>query len=121
MFNTLITVQKNQPLFQASNEALAAQKMANLGIQAVIVDGVSKDLSTVKITKDGVNFLEGSTLKGVGNYGIIDTLKAEHGDNVAIISIGPAGEGRLKAASVAVTSPDFRIRMAGRGGLGPAH
>ena len=39
-------------------------------------------------------------------------------NKVSIISIGPAGEMRLKAASVMVTTPDFHIRVAGRGGLG---
>jgi aldehyde:ferredoxin oxidoreductase len=79
---------------------------------------VAKELSLVKITKDGVTFVQDETFKGMGNYALIDILKAAHGDSTAIISIGPAGESLLKAASVAVTSPDFQIRMAARGGLG---
>ena len=34
------------------------------------------------------------------------------------ISIGPAGEMKLKTASVIVTTPDFKPRTAARGGLG---
>ncbi len=117
-----ISVGAKSPLTNGIKEAnaggSAAQRLARLGIQAVVVEGASKELSMVKITKDGVTFIQDETLKGIGNYAVIDKLKAEHGNNVAIISIGPAGESCLKAASVAVTSPDFKIRMAARGGLG---
>jgi aldehyde:ferredoxin oxidoreductase len=117
-----ISVGAKSPLTNGIKEAnaggSAAQKLARLGIQALVVEGASKELSMVKITKDGLTFIHDETLKGMGNYAVIDKLKAEHGNNVAIISIGPGGESRLKAASVAVTSPDFKIRMAARGGLG---
>ena len=99
-------------------EARPPRGWLRLGIQAVVMEGAAQDLTMVKITKDGVTFIQDETLKGVGNYAVIDKLKAEHGSNTAIISIGPAGESLLKAASVAVTSPDFQIRMAARGGLG---
>jgi len=72
----------------------------------------------LKIDNNGVSFIDADPIKGLGNYQIIQDLKKEHGDKVSIISIGPAGEKKLKAASVAVTSPDFHIRMAARGGLG---
>ena len=103
---------------EANSGGSASQRLLRLGIQAVVVEGVGKELFTVKITKDGVAFIQDETLKGMGNYAVIDKLKSEHGDNIAIISIGPSGESLLKAASVATTSPDFQIRMAARGGLG---
>ena len=96
----------------------AAQKLAKLGIQAVVLEGCANSLTTLKINSKGVSFLEADPIKGFGNYQIIEDLKKEHGDKVSIISIGPAGESKLKAASIAVTSPDFHIRMAARGGLG---
>lgn len=117
-----LSVGAKSPLTNGIKEAnaggSAAQKLARLGIQAVVVEGVSKELFVVKIAKDGLTFIQDETLKGMGNYAVIDKLKAEHGNNVAIISIGPAGESRLKGASVSVTSPDFKVRMAARGGLG---
>ena len=103
---------------EANTGGSAAQRLARLGIKAVIVEGAARDLTMVKVTRDGVAFMEDPALKGMGNYAVVDKLKAEHGDHIAIISIGPAGESRLKASSVAVTSPDFQIRMAARGGLG---
>ena len=103
---------------EANGGGSAAQRLARLRIQAVVVEGVAPDLTTVKITKDGVSFIGAEGLKGVGNYGVIAELRTAHGDNTAIISIGPAGEQKLKASAVSVTSPDFSIRMAARGGLG---
>ena len=118
--NSRLSVGTKSPLTgtikEANSGGAAAQKLARLGIQGVVVDGVGKDLVMAKITKDGVKFIAAKKFEGMGNYDLIDKLKAEHGDEVAIISIGPGGEKLLKTASVAVTSPDFKIRMAGRGG-----
>jgi len=117
-----LSVGAKSPLTNGIKEAnaggSAAQKLAHLGIGAVVVEGAAKELSMVKITKDGAIFIHDEVLKGMGNYAVIEKLSAEHGNNVTIISIGPAGENLLKAASVSVTSPDFQIRMAARGGLG---
>ncbi|NOX32678.1 MAG: aldehyde ferredoxin oxidoreductase [Deltaproteobacteria bacterium] len=96
----------------------AAQKLAKLGIQAIVLEGCAHGLTTLKIDSDGVSFIKADPLKGMGNYQIIEELKKEHGGKVSIISIGPAGEKKLKAASISITSPDFHIRMAARGGLG---
>ena len=120
--NGRLSVGAKSPLTNTIKEAnsggAAAQKLARLGIQAVIVEGCAKELTSLKIDRNGVTFLPASNSRGLGNYGLIEELKGEFGDNIAIISIGPAGEMRLKASSVAVTSPDFHIRMAARGGLG---
>ena len=120
--NSRLSVGTKSPLTgtikEANSGGAAAQKLARLGIQGVVVDGVGKDLVMAKITKDGVKFIAAKKFEGMGNYALIDKLKAEHGDEVAIISIGPGGEKLLKTASVAVTSPDFKIRMAARGGVG---
>jgi len=96
----------------------AAQKLAKLGIQAIVLEGCANGLTTLKIDNNGVSFVKADLIKGFGNYQIIEDLKKEYGDKVSIISIGPAGENKLKAASIAVTSPDYHVRMAARGGLG---
>lgn len=117
-----LSVGAKSPLTNGIKEAnaggSAAQKLARLGIQAVVLEGCAKELTALKIDKDGVSFLPAAKMKGLGNYQIIEDLKQEFGDKVSIISIGPAGEMKLRAASVSVTSPDFHIRMASRGGLG---
>jgi aldehyde:ferredoxin oxidoreductase len=120
--NGRLSVGAKSPLTHTIKEAnaggAAAQKLARLGIKAVVVENIASELTMIKVSKDEVSFLPAEGLKGKGNYAVISTLKAEYGEGVAIISIGPAGERLLSAASVSVTSPDFAVRMAARGGLG---
>ena len=66
----------------------------------------------MKITRD-------NSLKMLGNYDLVEKMKAEYGDKIACMSIGPAGEMKMCAASVAFTDMELRpTRHAGRGGLG---
>lgn len=117
-----LSVGAKSPLTNGIKEANAggavSQKLAQLGIQGIVVEGISEALSMIKVTKDGVIFIPAVPFTKVGNYETINRLKNDYGDNISVISIGPAGESLLKAASVSVTSPDFKIRMAARGGLG---
>ena len=117
-----LSVGAKSPLTNGIKEAnaggSAAQKIARLGFQAVVVEGRAKELTLLKIDKNGATFSSASALKGLGNYALIERLKKEYGHKISIVSIGPAGEKGLKAASVMVTTPDFHIRVAARGGLG---
>ena len=55
----------------------------------------------------------------LGNYDLVEKMKAEYGDKISCISIGPAGEMKLAAASIAFTDMELRpTRHAGRGGVG---
>ena len=103
---------------EANSGGAAAQKIARLGFQAIVIEGVASELTTVQIAKNGVTFTPASSMKGLGNYELIAKLKTTYGENISTISIGPAGEMKLKAASVSVTTPDFQPRTAARGGLG---
>ncbi len=103
---------------EANSGGAAAQKLAKLGLQAVVVEGRAKELTSLKIDKSGATFISATLHKDLGNYELIERLRKEFGDKIAIISIGPGGELKLKAASVVVTAPDFHIRVAARGGLG---
>jgi aldehyde:ferredoxin oxidoreductase len=120
--NSRLSVGAKSPLTgtikEANSGGAVSQKMARLGIQGIIVEGISKAPTMVKVTKDAVSFTPAATFTGKGIYQTIKELKAEHGGNAGIISIGPAGERMLKAACVAVTTPDFEPRLAARGGLG---
>jgi aldehyde:ferredoxin oxidoreductase len=120
--NSRLSVGGKSPLTgtikEANSGGSAAQSLARLGIQGIVVEGASPALTMIKVTKDGVSFIPAEGFKGMGNYDLIDKLKAEHGDSISVISIGLGGEKLLKAATVSVTSPDFKIRMASRGGLG---
>jgi aldehyde:ferredoxin oxidoreductase len=120
--NSRLSVGGKSPLTKTIKEAnsggAVAQKLARLGLQAVVIEGRAKDLTSLKIDKNGATFIPAASYKELGNYGVIERLRKEFGDKIAIISIGPGGEMKLKAASVAVTTPDFHIRVAARGGLG---
>ncbi len=99
----------------------AAQVLARLGYAAIVLEGKPKDgaLYKVFINKDGVQILPADDLKGLGNYQTVEKAVAEYGDKIACISIGPAGEMKLGAASIACTDPELRpTRHAGRGGVG---
>ncbi len=71
------------------------------------------------MSKDGAAIEDDPSLKGLGNYDLIEVVKKRWGEKVACISIGPAGEMRLAAASIACTDMEMHpTRHAGRGGVG---
>ena len=120
-----ISVGGKSPLTGTIKEANAggilSQKLARLGIAAVVVEGRPKDdgFSLVKISKEGVTFYPGDEYVGLGNYRTMARLWKRFGRGVGVMSIGQAGEKRLTAASVHFADPAGRPgRAAGRGGLG---
>jgi len=120
-----ISVGGKSPLTGTIKEAnaggLLSQKLARLGIAAVVVEGKPKDdgFSLVKISKEGVTFYPGDEYVGLGNYRTMARLWKRFGRGVGVMSIGQAGEKRLTAASVHFADPAGRPgRAAGRGGLG---
>jgi len=106
---------------EANSGGQAAQVLARLGYAAIVLEGKppADSLYKVVINKDGVKITADPSLKMLGNYDLVEKIKAEFGDKVACISIGPAGEMKLAAASVACTDMEMRpTRHAGRGGVG---
>ncbi len=106
---------------EANSGGQAAQVLARLGYAAIVLEGKPEndDLYKVYVNKDGVKIIKDNSLKMMPNYDLAEKVKAEYGDKVAMISIGPAGEMKLGAATVACTDMEFRpTRHAGRGGLG---
>jgi aldehyde:ferredoxin oxidoreductase len=103
---------------ESNSGGAMAQKLARLGFKAVIFEGQAKESTTVKIDKTGVSFSSAASLAGLGCYAIVDKLKSEFGDKACIGCIGPAGDMKLLASAIALTTPDFHIRVAARGGLG---
>jgi aldehyde:ferredoxin oxidoreductase len=106
---------------EANAGGQASQVLARLGYAAIVLEGKPKDeiLYKVFINKDGVKIEPDSSLKGLPNYDLIEKMKTQYGDKIACISIGPAGEMKLGAASIACTDMELRpTRHAGRGGVG---
>lgn len=103
---------------EANTGGSMAQKLARLGLKAVVFEGQAQEPTSVKITKDEVTFSSGASYMGMGCYAIVEKLKSEYGDKVCVACTGPAGDQQLLAASIQFTTPDFHIRIAARGGLG---
>jgi aldehyde:ferredoxin oxidoreductase len=106
---------------EANAGGQASQVLARLGYAAIVLEGKPKDETLYKIfiNKDGVKITPADNLKKLGNYDLVEKMKAEFGDKIACISIGPAGEMKMSAASIACTDMELRpTRHAGRGGVG---
>jgi aldehyde:ferredoxin oxidoreductase len=98
-----------------------SQVLARLGYAAIVLEGKPEgnDLYTIFIDKEGIKITVDNSLKMLGNYDTVTKMKEKFGDKIACISIGPAGEMRLAAASIAFTDMELRpARHAGRGGPG---
>jgi aldehyde:ferredoxin oxidoreductase len=120
-----LSVGCKSPLTGGIKEANAggqpSQMLARLGYAAIVLEGKPKDGALYKmlINKDGVKITSADNLKMLGNYDTVEKIKAEFGDKISVISIGPAGEMKLAAASIACTDMELRpTRHAGRGGVG---
>lgn len=98
----------------------AAQKLAKLGIKALIIEGMPKEdkYYSMHVDKSGIKISEETELLGKGNYEVIDILSKRLGSKIGVITIGQAGEYKLAAANISVKDPHGNIRSAGRGGLG---
>lgn len=105
---------------EANAGGLAGQKLAKLGIKAVVVEGHPKtgDFYLLKIDKDGASLSPAGELAGKGMYEVADHLWQEYG-KVGVIGIGPAGEMKMANAGISVNDMENGPgRYAGRGGLG---
>ena len=106
---------------EANSGGQASQVLARLGYSAIVLEGkpTSDDLYKVFINKDGVKITKDNSLKMLPNYDLVAKMKKEFGDKISCISIGPAGEMKMSAATVAFTDIEQRpTRHAGRGGPG---
>ncbi len=120
-----ISVGCKSPLTGTIKEANAggqgAQVLARLGYAAIVLEGkpTTDDLYKVYINKDGVKITADNSLKLLPNYDLVEKMKQEYGDKIACISIGPCGEMKMAASSIAFTDMELRpTRHAARGGVG---
>ncbi len=103
---------------EANSGGAAARTMSALGLRAIKLSGRAESLSVVEIDVAGGRLVPAADLQGLGSFETVRRLRGRYGDRAAIICAGPAGELGLKAAAVLVTTPDFYLRAAARGGLG---
>jgi len=106
---------------ESNSGGYASQKLAKLGITALVLEDKPEtaDYSILVINNEGVQILPAGDLTGKGNYAVMEILWEKYGKNVAVISIGQAGEQCLKGASMNQADLNGRPgRAHGRGGLG---
>lgn len=106
---------------EANSGGQGAQVLARLGYAAIILEGKpsTDDLYKIFINKDGVKIVADNSLKLLGNYDLVDKIRDSYGEKFCCISIGPAGERKMSAATIAITDIEQRpTRHAGRGGVG---
>ena len=106
---------------EANSGGLSSQKIAKLGLAAIILEGMPKDGKwyEIFINKDGVQFEDAADLVGKGMYEVDKLMWAKYSNKPAVIGIGPVGEMKLSNAGVSVNDPENEPgRYAGRGGLG---
>jgi aldehyde:ferredoxin oxidoreductase len=92
-----------------------------LGIAAVVIEKKPKtnQIYCLEISKNGARIIDGEEYRGLGNYALVGRIHGKYGKKVAVLSVGPAGEMRMRNSTIAVTSTNGTpSRQAGRGGLG---
>jgi len=108
---------------ETNSGGMAGQKLARLGIKAIVVEGQPKEKGqhwVLKVDKDGAQLLPAADeWLGKGLYETYPLLFDKFGEKVAIIGIGMAGERLMSNAGICVNDPQNRpARYAGRGGMG---
>jgi aldehyde:ferredoxin oxidoreductase len=99
---------------------ITAYRMSNLGLRAIILEGISKDKTMVlEIGRDSARLLHRPGLSHKHVYETARSLQVEYGKGWGLITIGPAGEMGLASACINNADQDgVPGRANGRGGLG---
>ncbi|MGD2126242.1 MAG: aldehyde ferredoxin oxidoreductase C-terminal domain-containing protein, partial [Desulfobacteraceae bacterium] len=100
---------------------MAGITLAQLGIGVIVIKGKppSSSPQVLVVRKDSEEIIQVPGLKGLGNYSTVATLKKRFNHDIVVISMGPCGEMKMAASTVAVTDTNGRpCRHAARGGMG---
>jgi aldehyde:ferredoxin oxidoreductase len=106
---------------ESNSGGLISQKLAKLGIKAVVLEEKPEDDSfyMIVIKKDVVQILPADEYAGLGTNEMIARLWEKYGKRTGVMCIGPAGEKCFSAASINLADPKGHPgRALGRGGLG---
>jgi aldehyde:ferredoxin oxidoreductase len=96
-----------------------AMMLAQHGIRGLVLEETSDSWKIIIIDDEGINIDDGSQYKGLGNYELHEKLYERFNDRIAIYSIGPSGEHKFRASTVAANDlQGYPSRHAARGGLG---
>lgn len=121
-----LSVGGKSPLTNGIKEAnaggLSPQKLARLGIKALIIEGKPEDETwyNIILTKDKCDIVEANKYAGMGLYELITKIWEDYPNKPGIIGCGIAGQKLMKSAGIFGNNVENNDpgRYAGRGGLG---
>ena len=106
---------------EVNSGGTSAQMLAKLGVKALIIEGKPVDQNawySLHVNADGAVISKETEVIGMGNFAVVQTLNERLGAKVGVITIGQAGEMRMRSANLSIKDPDSHLRSGGRGGLG---
>jgi len=106
---------------EANSGGPAAQMLDRLGIRAIVVQGAPREQRSycLFVSRDKAALIPANEYRGLKNYELVNKLRKQYGEKVAVISTGIVGERKYKGASVSFTDIfGDPSRNAARGGLG---
>lgn len=98
----------------ANSGGIWGAKLKFAGWDAIIVEGKAKDWTYISIEDDKIELHDAKQYTGLMSEELDDKLKAVHGADASVLSIGVAGENQVLLASVM----NDKDRAAGRSGVG---
>jgi len=100
---------------------IAGRSISKLGIKAIIIEGEApkNNWYILKIDNNGVEIISADKFEGLGTYKLVEKIREEYREKIAIICIGPAGEKCLLSAGLAINNLSGEAaNFAARGGIG---
>jgi aldehyde:ferredoxin oxidoreductase len=91
-----------------------APALKRAGYATVMVTGKAENPVYLWINDDTVRIVKAGELRGKTTNQVVDSLRKIHGEDIQVACIGPAGENRVRGASVIIN----KGRAAGKCGLG---
>jgi len=97
-----------------------ARQLARLGVHALIFEGKpsGEGWHSVRIDNNGGVVEEETETVGKGNFAVLEAANRRWGEEIGVITLGPAGEAMMAIADISTKDPDGKLRSFGRGGLG---
>jgi aldehyde:ferredoxin oxidoreductase len=92
--------------------------MKKAGYDVIVIEGRAERPVTLVIADDQVRLEDASFLWGQDIYATEEALKARHGERAQVLSIGPAGENRVRYAGIAHNRNRHFGRMGGGAVMG---
>lgn len=93
---------------------MASVHLRKAGYDAIVLEGASDKPIYLYIENDKVEFMDADDLWGRDTFDAEDKLVREHGRNIGVLLIGPAGENLVRYATIV----SMKGRSGGRPGMG---